>query len=148
MDTKLKSDITELTVAAELLKRGFKVLKPIGDRLSYDLAVDINGFLVRIQVKAAWDNEKKLMHLVDNRRTCTNRRRMKRKYYDVADFDVAILVNLESSSFYIMPIAVFVKYASSIAIVENKKRQRLPLSSKFRDRWDLITYPNLRPPLA
>jgi len=54
MDTKLKADIAESAVMTELLKRGFKVLKPIGDRLPYDLAVDVNGKLVKIQVKSAW----------------------------------------------------------------------------------------------
>ncbi|MBU0759722.1 MAG: hypothetical protein KKC66_02385 [Candidatus Omnitrophica bacterium] len=33
MDTKLKADIAEAAVTTELLKRGFRVLKPIGDRL-------------------------------------------------------------------------------------------------------------------
>ncbi|MBI5150299.1 MAG: hypothetical protein HZA28_05975 [Candidatus Omnitrophica bacterium] len=42
MDTKLKADIAELAVTQELLRRGFKVLKPIGDRLASDLALD-NG---------------------------------------------------------------------------------------------------------
>lgn len=50
MDTKLKADIAESSVITELLKRGFNVLKPAGDRLPYDLAVDINGKLIRIQV--------------------------------------------------------------------------------------------------
>ena len=33
MDTKLKADISESAVTTELLRRGFKVLKPVGDRL-------------------------------------------------------------------------------------------------------------------
>lgn len=48
MDTKLKADIAESAVVTELLKRGFKVLKPIGDRLPYDLAIDSNEKLLRI----------------------------------------------------------------------------------------------------
>ncbi|MFH1354874.1 MAG: group I intron-associated PD-(D/E)XK endonuclease [Candidatus Omnitrophota bacterium] len=51
MDTKLKADIAESAVITELLKRGFRVLKPIGDRLPYDLAIDQNGKLLRIQVR-------------------------------------------------------------------------------------------------
>jgi len=56
MDTKMKADITELAVAKELLERCFNVLKPIGDRLAYDLAVDLKNTLIRIQIKAAWYN--------------------------------------------------------------------------------------------
>lgn len=58
MDTKLKADIAESAVITELLKRGFKVLKPLGDRLAYDLALDLNGKLLRIQAKSAWFNRK------------------------------------------------------------------------------------------
>ena len=46
MDTKLKADIAESAVVTEFLKRGLKVLKPVGDRLPYDLAVDLNGRLI------------------------------------------------------------------------------------------------------
>ena len=53
MDTKLKADIAESAVVTELLVRGFKVLLPFGDRLAYDIAVDVNGSLKRIQVKHA-----------------------------------------------------------------------------------------------
>ena len=43
IDTKLKADIAESAVITEFLRRGFKVLKPVGDRLPYDLAIDISG---------------------------------------------------------------------------------------------------------
>jgi len=138
MDTKLKADIAELSVTKELLKRGFNVLQPVGDRLPYDLAVDKGGTMTRIQVKAAWFNENKNMYLVDNRRTRTNRRQMKRKFYENDDFDIAILYVLEENVFYIMPIEIFLSYASSIALVESCKRQRLPRSAEYRERWDLV----------
>ena len=47
MDTKLKADISEHAVIAKLLKLGFKVLKPVGDWLPYDLALDLGGKLLR-----------------------------------------------------------------------------------------------------
>src|ERR1700733_7052536 len=86
MDTKLKSDIAESSVITELLLRGFNVLRPIGDRLAYDLAVDINGKLIRIQVKHAWFDKSDQAYLVDVRRTKTNRRQMLRKKYSDKDF--------------------------------------------------------------
>jgi len=141
VDTKLKSDIAELEVIKELLSRGFNVLKPIGDRLAYDLAVDCNNRLIRVQIKAAWYNENKAMYLVDNRRTRTNRRTMIRKCYGKSDFDIAIMVILEKRVFYVMPVEVFTSYASSIAIIEDVKRQRPPRSHEFRERWDLISRP-------
>src|SRR5579863_10024790 len=43
MDTKLKGDIAEQAVVLYALKRGWGVLRPVGDRLPYDLVLDIDG---------------------------------------------------------------------------------------------------------
>ncbi|OGX18425.1 MAG: endonuclease [Omnitrophica WOR_2 bacterium RBG_13_44_8b] len=139
MDTKLKADIAESAVVTELLRRGFKVLKPTGDRLPYDLALDLDGKLIRIQVKSAWFNRKTKIYGVDVRRTKTNRRRMLRDRYDKDDFDFAILYIDSLQVFYVMPISVFSGYGSTIGLVETDKRQRKPKSAEYRERWDLLS---------
>jgi len=139
MDTKLKADIAESAVTTELLKRGFKVLQPIGDRLSYDLGVDFQGRLLRIQVKSAWFNVKHDSYVVDGRRTKTNRRRMLRKRYSAEDFDFAIIYLADLQVFYVMPVAVFCSYGSTVTLVETDKRQRKPKSAGYRERWDLLS---------
>jgi hypothetical protein len=90
LSTKLKGDITEQAVILHALKRGWGVLKPIGDRLSYDLVFDVYGALVKVQVKTAWFDESRGNYVVDNRRTKTNRRVMVRKVYTPSDFDFAL----------------------------------------------------------
>ena len=139
MDTKLKADIAESAVITELLKRGFRVLRPVGDRLPYDLAVDLSGRLCRIQVKAAWFDRKKDLHFVDVRRTKTNRRVMLRARYESGDFDFAVVYLEESRVFYVMPAEIFNSYGSTISIVESPKRQRKPRSAEYRERWDLVS---------
>ena len=139
MDTKLKADIAESAVVTELLRRGFKVLKPIGDRLPYDLALDLDGRILRVQVKSAWPVHNKGYYAVDVRRTKTNRRVMKRERYSQQDFDLAILYINEGPVFYVMPAAVFNSYASTISLVEAKKRQRKPRSFQYRERWDFVS---------
>lgn len=52
MDTKLKGDITELEVLTYATKLGIKVSVPFGDRARYDQIWDINGKLLRIQIKS------------------------------------------------------------------------------------------------
>ncbi len=79
MDTKLKGDIAEQAAILQALKRGWGVLKTIGDRLAYDLVFDVEDVLVRVQVKSAWFQELADAYVVDNRRTKTNRRIMKRQ---------------------------------------------------------------------
>jgi len=107
MDTKLKADIAESAVTTELLKRGFRVLRPTGDRLPYDLAVDRAGTLVRIQVKSAWFNKTDACYVVDARRTKTNRRKMQRQWYSDRDFDFAIIYLDDVDVFYVLPVRFF-----------------------------------------
>lgn len=139
MDTKLKADIAESAVTTEFLKRGFRVLRPIGDRLAYDLGVDLSGKLLRIQVKSAWFHAKTNSFVVDVRRTKTNRRHMLRQRYNGDDFDFAIIYIADLGIFYVMPVDVFSSYGSSITLVEMNKRQRKPRSVEYKGRWDLLS---------
>jgi len=139
MDTKLKGDIAEQAVILEALKQSWAVLRPLGDRLPYDLVLDVRGVLVKIQVKSAWLDKKSGNFVVDNRRTKTNRRRMLRELYKLSDFDFAIIYLNSMNIFYIFPIEIFTKYGSVIHIVEEKKRQRKPRSANYRNAWDLIS---------
>ncbi len=138
MDTKLKGDIAEQSVLLFALKMGWGVSKPIVDRLPYDLILDVDGKLVRIQVKSAWLDTVKQNYVVDNRRTKTNRRQMVRSSYSVEDFDFALVYIDDIDVFYVFPSLVFVSYGSEIHLVETEKRQRKPKSSVFRGAWELI----------
>ncbi|KAA3628072.1 MAG: endonuclease [Bacteroidetes bacterium] len=138
MNTKQKGDIAEQAVTLKALKLGYEVLKPIGDRLPYDLVFDIEGKLVKIQVKSAWYDSKKDNYVVDNRRTKTNRRQMIRENYSSEDFDFAVLYIPDLEVFYIMPIEDFISFGSEVHLVEAEKRQRKPRSAEFREAWHLL----------
>jgi hypothetical protein len=137
VDTKLKGDIAEQAAVLHALKRGWGVLKPVGDRLPYDLVFDVAGTLIKVQVKFAWFNELSGNYVVDNRRLKTNRRIMLRAAYSQSDFDFA-LVYIGIDLFYVFPVDVFIGYGSEIHLVEAEKRQRKPRSTKYRDAWELI----------
>ena len=136
MDTKSKADIAESAVATELLRRNFRVLKPVGDRLPYDLGIDIDGKLVKIQVKSAWKRGD--VYLVDSRRTKTNRRRMIHSRYEAGDFDFAILHIDDLSTFYIVPHKIFCSYRSEITLSGKVSRQRPPRSGQYREAWGFL----------
>ncbi len=138
MDTKQKGDIAEQAVVLAALQQGWGVLKPIGDRLPYDLVFDIEGSFVRIQVKSAWFDSRRGNYVVDTRRTKTNRRQMIRENYTIGDFDFAVIFIDDLEVFYVMSCEVFISYGSEIHLVEADKRQRKPRSSAFRNAWDLI----------
>ncbi|HEY9802697.1 MAG TPA: group I intron-associated PD-(D/E)XK endonuclease [Leptolyngbyaceae cyanobacterium] len=139
MDTKLKGDIAEQAAIFHALKRGWGVLKPIGDRLPYDLVFDVEGTLIKIQVKYAWLHEPSGNYVVDNRRTKTNRRLMLRAAYKPSDFDFALVYIEKLDLFYIFPVDVFISYGSEIHLVETEKRQRQPRSAQYRQAWELIS---------
>jgi hypothetical protein len=120
------------------LKQGWAVLKPVGDRLPYDMVFDIDGKFIKIQVKSAWFDEIRQNYVVDNRRTKTNRRVMLREKYSESDFDFAIIYLEEIHIFYVMPVDVFIRYGSKIHLVETEKRQRKPKSADYREAWHLL----------
>lgn len=138
MNTKHKGDIAEQAAILHALKRGWDVLKPIGDNHSYDLVFDIGGRLAKTQIKSAWLDKSSQNYVVDNRRTKTNRRRMIREEYTTADFDFALVYLQEKDCFYVFPVQVFINYGSEIHMVEVAKRQRVPQSAFYRDAWNLI----------
>ena len=53
MDSKQKGNITELEVLTYITKLGYQVSIPFGDRERYDQIWDINGKLLKIQVKTS-----------------------------------------------------------------------------------------------
>lgn len=55
--TNMKGDLAELKVAAKFLEKGCYVSYPFGDDTPYDLVVDMNGSLTKIQVKHISDNK-------------------------------------------------------------------------------------------
>ena len=138
-NTKLKGDIAEQAIVLSSLKNGWEVLRPIGDRMPYDLVLDVNSVLVKIQVKAAWYDSSRDNYVVDNRRTKTNRKQMLRSRYTTDDFDFAIIYIDELQVCYIIPVDIFIDYGSEIHLVEATKRQRKPRSFEFREAWHLIS---------
>ena len=138
MSTKLKGDIAEQAAILQAMKRGWGVLKPIGDRLSYDIVFDVEGLLLKIQVKSSWFSDKTGNYVVDNRRTKANRRSLIRQPYGRDDFDFALAYIGELDLFYVFPVEVFISYASEIHLVEVGERQRKPRSSEYREAWGII----------
>ncbi|MCB0705296.1 MAG: hypothetical protein KDC34_08305 [Saprospiraceae bacterium] len=132
----MKGDIAEQAVVLFALKANWNVLHPVGDRLPYDLVLDVDGVLIKVQVKSAWFDSKKENYVVDNRRTKTNRKKMVRSTYQETDFAIIYIQDLDI--FYIMPSSTFINYGSEIHLVETSKRQRKPKSFEFRNAWNLI----------
>ena len=58
MDKKTKGSIAEHKVILACIERNATVSIPIGDNDAYDLIVDVNEILYRVQVKSAYVSNK------------------------------------------------------------------------------------------
>jgi hypothetical protein len=128
MSTKLKGDLAEQEAVVRAMERGWGVLRPYGDRLPYDLAFDLDGVLVKAQVKAAWPNRN--VFTCESRRTKTNRRTMVRAYYEPGDFDFALV---KADAWYVLPADAFMSYKGAIAFGHERQR-----TWQYREAWALI----------
>jgi hypothetical protein len=138
-DTKLKGDLAEQIVICEALKRNVDVSIPVGDRLPYDLIFDVDGVLLKIQVKCAWFDKRASNYVVDTRMYKSNRKNCYHEKYSNRQFDFAIIVVLDTNSIYIMPSNVFNSYKSGITLAETDGRQRVPKSMAYKNNWDILS---------
>jgi hypothetical protein len=138
VDTKLVGDISEQTIILESLKRGYGVLKPIGDRLPYDLALDVKGRILKVQSKTAYFSELASRFVVNTTRSCTNRKVYLAKPYEDGDFDFCLAVVSGTSVVYVLPWNFFKQYARCILINEGEPGQRALDSEQFRNAWHLL----------
>lgn len=104
--TKEKGSIGELRVMYEAALRGYGVLIPHGDFARYDLVVDRNGSLERVQVKAVTPvdgvlNVPTKTMSFDSSQDINNRSKMTK--YAVGDFDWLAVYDLTNHNVYFIP---------------------------------------------
>ena len=97
MNNKKQGAVAEQLFATQALRRGFGVSVPIGDFLPYDLILDNDGILFRIQVKSTTYKEYDSYHF-----KIGNGRRSK-ELYSADDLDVFALNVFGSRDFFIVP---------------------------------------------
>lgn len=90
LSSQFKGTITELQVASHLLSLGYIVSQPLVQDTKYDLIVDVNHKLIRLQVKTARinkDNKTNDSICFNCRSTTNNVRECKQRYYSSDDVD-------------------------------------------------------------
>lgn len=80
---KIVGSVTEIQVKMDFIRHGYNVSTPYGDCESYDFIADLNGTLLRIQVKSATDCDGKAFK-VDFRRRC---RSSENRFYSNSEID-------------------------------------------------------------
>ena len=72
MNTNTLGKVTELEVMSYIIKKGYSVSIPYGDKDRYDQIWDINGTLYRIQVKTAHEYKKNTGKAIEFKTTGTS----------------------------------------------------------------------------
>lgn len=86
LTTQQKGITTEMYVAAYLLSLGYNVSQPLCQDSKYDLIVDVDGKLLRLQVKTSRETNSNSIEF-NCRSTTTNSRYNKSRRYSSAEID-------------------------------------------------------------
>ena len=128
MNSKTYGDIAELAVAAKLAKLGYIVSRPLSDNAPYDLIIDKNGTLQKVQVKARTTRKGRVQ--VEMYTSMVNYTRK----YNKADFDILAVYQIETGNI------AFVKHndintTQVILQIDNSKRfsKNAPSMKFFED---------------
>ena len=86
MTLKEKGDLAELMVACDLRRRGCKIAIPFGEECDYDLVIERDGKLERVQVKHELGNGRReiLLRVTRAKNNQRARIRLARDYLDLA----------------------------------------------------------------
>ena len=124
-------DATEAAVLAALVRCGHRVLLPFSASAAYDLAIECDGALIRVQCKTAWMREGCTFNSCS-----TDHGRGRADYRDRADvFGVACP---ERAGVYIVPVDVAARYATSLRLTppRNNQRRGIHFAEEFAvERW-------------
>jgi hypothetical protein len=124
-------DISEYTVALEAMRRGFGVLKPLGNSFPYDFVFDINSRLIKIQVKTAVREKDRTSYFIP-----LKDKTGKKPRYTLGDFDFLIAV-IQNVAFYVFPITFVLSYKSHLTFGTNAPNSKTR-TLQYKDAWNLL----------
>lgn len=138
-DKKLKGDIAEASVIAECIKRGYKVSVPFGDRFAYDIILDVNNKLFKIQIKSVYLSSENRLQCSGAKRSLTNRVTTKYKKYNKGDFDFVIAYYQETNDFYIIPDDIFLESSSDFRLSKLGTQRKMKNNPELLlNNWSLL----------
>ncbi len=129
---KTFGDIGEAIVIAEAIKKGYTVSIPFGDNKKYDLIIERNGKLEKIQVKYHSGNGKFI--IVDYRYN----KGYKVKHYTKKDIDAIIVYDAYTEKCYYISSKYFAegKRAINLRIIPTKNNQEKRVNwAKDFEKW-------------
>ena len=132
---KQRGEWVELQFMAAAALRGYHVLKPWGDSLEYDVAIEHNGNLTRVQVKSTTVRN-------GTGYFCQfHRNYLAKKSYSVRDLDLFAAYVVPENVWYMIPAVVILtptlKVAVTVCPMTTLKKDRYRYEH-YREAWDLL----------
>lgn len=125
MNTKQVGEISEASILAELLKKGYSVSKPFGDNQHYDLIIDDGGKLLKAQCKTATLSNGSLVCPITRTKGIWKKGEAHRETYSNNDVDIFLFYNQDLNKVYWVPFSLVAnkKTAISLRIEKTKNNQ-------------------------
>ena len=101
---KTKGDTAEMMVAADLVKRGYRIAFPYGEDSDYDLIVERGGRLERIQVKYT-ESRNNVVSVRCQSHSLTNGKIRRTKHYTAETIEWLAVYDRVTSCCYYVPAA-------------------------------------------
>jgi hypothetical protein len=139
--TKRKGMMAELIFVVKAASMGFAVSKPYGDCEPYDVIIEENGRVFRIQVKSVFTTQRWGYSIAVAR--MRQHKPILRYSADEIDFIAAYVV--AHDAWYIIPVAEIGSLAHIRLYPEGTKRYDGGRFEKYREAWDLLRRGAARP---
>ncbi len=104
LSLKGKGDLAELTVAADLRRRGYGIAIPFGEDHDFDLILIRKGRLERVQVKYT-QSDGRVIYVKCRSHSLTNGRVRRTKHYTAKMIDLLAVFDQTSNRCYYVPAA-------------------------------------------
>jgi hypothetical protein len=128
---KSRGEWAELQFMAKAAKFGLRILKPWGEMARYDMVIDNDGRLVRVQIKSTMSKRSGGLYYLCNLRTGNVK-----KSYQKGEFDFVAAYVIPLDVWFIIPAG---------AVVTGKSRAILLFPSSatskygaYKEAWDLL----------
>jgi PD-(D/E)XK endonuclease len=127
-DSKARGEWAELYFMMLAAGQGMKVSKPFGESGKYDVGVDNQQRVLRVQVKST---------IYRRRGDCYSLNVMgpQRQKYDPGTVDFFAILLIPVDDWYIIPFEVMGRTNTSIHFTPKGKRQKY---GRYREAWDLL----------
>jgi hypothetical protein len=132
--SKRKGEMAELIFVIKAASLGFAVSKPYGDSEAYDLVIEEDGRLLRIQVKSAFTTVRWGYSVAVAR----HRLRRNAVRYSAKEIDFVAAYIAPHDAWYIVPVGEIVSRAHIRLYPEGTKKRDGGYFEKYREAWDQL----------